>query len=50
MSWASIRRSSIAAVLFCMVFGLALALAQTGTTSLRARCSTSRAPRLSERN
>ena len=35
MSWASIRRSSIAAVLFCMVFGLALALAQTGTTSLR---------------
>jgi Carboxypeptidase regulatory-like domain len=35
MSWASIRRSSIAAVLFCMVFGLALAFAQTGTTSLR---------------
>jgi Carboxypeptidase regulatory-like domain len=35
MSWASIRRSSIAAVLFYMVFGLALAFAQTGTTSLR---------------
>jgi hypothetical protein len=35
MSWASIRRSSIAAVLFCMVFGLTLAFAQTGTTSLR---------------
>jgi hypothetical protein len=35
MPWASIRHSSIAAVLFCMVFGLTLAFAQTGTTSLR---------------
>jgi hypothetical protein len=35
MFWASIRRSSIAAIIFCLVFGVALALAQSGTTSLR---------------
>jgi carboxypeptidase family protein len=35
MSWASIRRSSIAGLLFGLIFGVTLALAQTGTTSLR---------------
>jgi hypothetical protein len=35
MFWASMHRSSIAALIFCLVFGVALALAQSGTTSLR---------------
>ena len=35
MSWASIRRSSIAAILFSLVLGVSLALSQTGTSSIR---------------
>ena len=35
MSWASMRRSFIAAVVFSLVFGGTLAFAQSGTTSLR---------------
>ena len=35
MFWASIRRSFIAAFVFSLVFGGTLALAQSGTTSLR---------------
>src|SRR5271165_139130 len=35
MFWASIRRSSIAAIIFCLVFCVTLTLAQSGTTSLR---------------
>ena len=32
MFWASIRRSSIGAIIFCLVFCVTLALAQSGTT------------------
>jgi hypothetical protein len=35
MYWASIRRSFIAVIIFCLVFGGTFALAQSGTTSLR---------------
>ena len=35
MSWTSMRRSFIAAFVFLLVFGGTLALAQSGTTSLR---------------
>ena len=35
MSWASIRRTAILAILFCLIFGVTFSLAQTGTTSLR---------------
>jgi uncharacterized membrane protein len=35
MFWASMRRSFIAAFVFVLVFGGTLALAQSGTTSLR---------------
>ena len=35
MFWASMRRSFVAAFVFVLVFGGTLALAQSGTTSLR---------------
>src|SRR4249919_4016270 len=35
MSWASIRRTAILAILFCLILGVTSSLAQTGTTSLR---------------
>jgi hypothetical protein len=35
MLWPSIRRSSFAAILICLIFGTTLTLAQSGTTSLR---------------
>ena len=35
MSWAAIRRSSIAAILFSLVLGVSLALSQTGTSAIR---------------
>jgi len=35
MSWASIRRCGIAAILFSLVLGVSLALSQTGTSSIR---------------
>jgi len=35
MSWASIRRSRIAAILFSLVLGVSLACSQTGTSTIR---------------